>query len=262
VRASRPRHPGATLGSRLTFRDVDSKIVSLDADVLLWRRFVLTASGGWGEPDGGDLIDEDFVNGVNFSLTRSSIDDGRSYFANLNAGIRIAEYWADHDKRYGFVDVLVGYQWWQGAYVAFGVAPGGIPTTTKAITETWTWHGVRVGGRAHFPFPYGLGVRGNVFVFPWTSVKIDDVHHLRNDLQHNPSAALDATGGFGFQLEGAVTYTFWRGLGAEAGYRYSQVKIKGGDLTSRPVGASDLDLHLKEVSTERHGPFVGLYYRF
>jgi hypothetical protein len=257
-----PIVPGVTGGSRLTFRDISSKVVSVDADVLLWRKFVLTASGGWGAVDGGDLIDEDFVNGVNFSRTRSSIDDGRTYFANLHGGIRLAEYWADTDKRYGFVDLLVGYQWWQDKYVAFGVSPGGIPTSTKAITETWTWHGVRVGGRSYFPFPYGLGVRGNVFFFPWTSVQIDDIHPLRTDLKHNPSVALDAAGGFGFQLEGAITYTFWRGLGVEAGYRYWQVKIKGGDVAFRPVGAPESDLHLKEVSSERHGPFVGLYYRF
>jgi len=108
-----PIVPGFTGGSRLHFTDVTSTIASVDADLVLWRRFVLTATGGWGTPDSGDLIDEDFINGANFSRTRSSIDDGHVYFANLNAGFRLAEYWAHADKRHGFVDLLVGYQWWQ-----------------------------------------------------------------------------------------------------------------------------------------------------
>jgi hypothetical protein len=261
-----PFFPGTFGGSRLTFRDVTSNIVSVDADLLLWRRLVLTAAGGWGTADGGELIDEDLITGVNFSRTRSSIDDGHVYFGNINAGFRIFD-WVDHEKRHGFVDLLVGYQYWQEKYVAFGIVDllgftGNAPTSTKVITETWTWHSLRVGGRTYFPFPYGLGVRASGFVLPWSSVEVEDIHHLRTDLRQNPSVVTDATGGFGWQLEGAITYTFWRGLGVEAGYRHWKVKITGGDTTFRPVGAAQSELNLKEASTERGGPFVGLYYRF
>ena len=261
-----PIFPGVSGGSRLTFRDVTSKIASVDADVLLWNRVVLTASGGWGQTDSGDLIDEDFIVGTNFSRTRSAIDDGRVYFANINAGIRLAD-WLDAEKRHGFVDLLVGYQWWQEKYEAFGVVDflgftGDVPRNTKVITETWTWHSLRVGGRAFFPFPYGIGVRASGFVMPWSSVEVEDVHHLRTDLRQNPSIVLEATGGFGWQLEGAITYTFWRGLGVEAGYRHWKLEMKSGNATFRPVGGGESEQDLRKASTERGGPFVGLYWRF
>ena len=258
--------PGVSGGSRLTFRDVTSKIVSVDGDLLLWKRLVLTASGGWGQTDGGDLIDEDFIVGTNFSRTRSAIDDGRIYFANVNAGFRLAD-WVDSDRRHGFVDLLVGYQWWREKYEAFGLVDflgftGDEPRSVKVITETWTWHSLRVGGRAYFPFPYGLGLRGSGFVLPWSAVEVEDIHHLRTDLRQNPSVRSEATGGFGWQLEAALTYTFWRGLGVEAGYRYWKVEIKSGDAKFRPVGAPSSDEEVRRISTERGGPFVGLYYRF
>jgi hypothetical protein len=258
--------PGVSGGSRLTFRDVTSNIVSIDADVLLWRRLVLTAAGGWGQTDGGDLIDEDFIVGTNFSRTRSAIDDGHIYFANVNAGLRLAD-WRNAEQRHGFLDLLVGYQWWREKYEAFGIVDflgftGDEPRSTKVITETWTWHSVRVGGRAFFPFPYGFGVRASGFVLPWSFVRVEDIHHLRTDLRQNPSVVTEATGGFGWQLEAAITYTFWRGLGVEAGYRHWKLEIKQGDATFRPVGAPSSEQDLREASTERGGPFVGLYWRF
>jgi outer membrane protein Pom len=258
--------PGISGGSRLTFKDVTSNLVTVDADVVLWRRLVLVASGGWGQANDGDLIDEDFILGTNFSRTRSAIDDGRVYFGTIDAGYRLSD-WTDAVGRRGFVDLLVGYQYWQEKYEAFGIVDflgftGNEPRSTKVITETWTWHSLRIGGRAYFPFPYGLGVRGSAFVMPWNSVEVEDIHHLRTDLRQNPSIVLDGTGGFGWQLEGAITYTFWRGLGVEAGYRHWSVEMKSGDATFRPVNAGESDEDLRKVRTQRGGPFVGLYWRF
>jgi hypothetical protein len=258
--------PGVSGGSRLTFRDVGSKIVSVDADLLLWRRLVLTASGGWGQPDDGDLIDEDFIVGENFSRTRSAVDDGHIYFGTINAGFRLVD-WRDAEKRYGFVDLLAGYQYWQEKYEAFGLADfigftGEVSRTTKVITETWTWHSLRVGGRAFFPFPWGLGLRASGFVLPWSSVRVEDTHHLRTDLRQNPSVVSDATGGFGWQLEAAITYTFWRGLGVEAGYRYWNLQIKSGDVKFRFSDGQSAEEEVRRIRTERGGPFVGLFYRF
>ena len=50
-------------------------------------------------------------------------------------------------------------------------------------------------------------------------MRVEDTHHLRGDLRQDPSVVTEGTGGFGYQVEGALTYTFWRGLGVEAGYR-------------------------------------------
>jgi hypothetical protein len=258
--------PGIFGGSRLKFRDVTSNIFGADGDLVLWNRLVLTAAGGWGTPDGGDLIDEDLISGVNFSRTRSRIDDGHIYFGNVAIGYRLAD-WVHPAPRRGFLDLLIGYQYWQEEYEAFGLADflgftGEVPQNTKVITHTWTWHSVRVGGRAFFPFPYGLGVRASGFVLPWSSARVEDVHHLRTDLAQNPSVLTEATGGFGWQLEGAITWTFWQGLGVEAGYRHWKIRLTDGNATFRAANGESSELEIKELSTERGGPFVGLYWRF
>jgi len=258
--------PGIFGGSRLTFRDVTSNVFGVDGDLVLWNRLVLIAAGGYGTPDGGDLIDEDFITGVNFSRTRSTTDDGHIYFGNVAVGYRLVD-WVYPAPRRGFVDLLVGYQYWQEKYEAFGIVDflgftGDEPRSTKVITHTWTWHSVRVGGRAFFPFPYGLGVRASGFVMPWSSARVEDIHHLRTDLRQNPSVLTEASGGFGWQLEAAITWNFWRNLGVEAGYRHWKIKLTDGDATFRPVNASSADLEIKELSSERGGPFVGLYWRF
>jgi hypothetical protein len=259
--------PGLGGGSRLRFRDIEAKIIGIDADQV-WKRLVVTAAAGWGQVDGGTLVDEDFVDGFEFSRTRSPLDDGSVYFANLNVGARVVE-WRDFSQRHGFLDVLVGYQYWREKYEAFGARDelgfigGDISRDIRVITHTWTWHGPRIGGRAYVPLYQGLGARVNAFILPWLFVEVEDVHHLRTDLRQNPSVKSDASGGFGWQVEAALTYTFWRGLGVEAGYRWWSFEINNdGDATFRPVGASTADLDLKEVSTRRGGPFFGLYYRF
>ena len=101
---------------------------------------MLTAGGSWGTPDGGDLIDEDLISGVNFSRTGSTIGDGHIYFGNAAVGYRLAD-WVHPAPCRGFVDLLIGYQYWQEEYEAFGIADflgftGEAPHSTKVITHT------------------------------------------------------------------------------------------------------------------------------
>jgi hypothetical protein len=211
-------------------------------------------------------MDEDFfVGSPNFSSTRSSIDDGSLYFGNVNAGARIFQ-WRDFEGRYGFLDILAGYQWWQEEYEAFGLSDelgfGDLPPSVKVITETWTWQSARIGARALVPFPYGFTVRGGVFYLPWSQVEVEDRHHLRPDLQQNPSIVLEGTGGSGWQAEVAVGYTFWKGLGIEAGYRFWEIKMDEGDISFRGIAGTSPDFGVEEIRTRRHGFFGALYYRF
>lgn len=263
--------PPLLLGSQLRWRDIEGPVYSLEGD-FVWRRLVLTAAGGWGSVESGNLIDDDFVRntGSLLSSTRSTVDDGSIYYANINFGWRAVE-WRDSKQRKGFLDLLAGYRWWHERYEAFGILTlaasasfpaSNQPSSVKVITHEWTWQSVRVGGRAYFPFPRGVGVRGAAFFFPRSSLEVEDTHHLRTDLRQDPSIVTKGTGGFGYQVEGALTYTFWRGLGAEAGYRHWQVALSDGDVQFRNVTGSGPKLPLREASSERSGFFAGLYYRF
>jgi len=257
--------PGLNGGSKLHWRDIEAPIYSVDGEVI-WRRLVAIAAGGWGSIESGTFIDDDFFSdGPLFSRTRSTADDGSVYYGNVALGWRALE-WRDFEERQGFLDLLAGYQWWREKYEAFGavnlVGPIEIASNVKVITHKWTWQSIRVGGRVFVPLPAGFGARVSAFFLPWSSVRLEDTHHLRTDLRQDPSSVTEATGGFGYQVEAAVTYTFWRGLGAEAGYRRWQIDMHDGDVSTRAVDVSVPKVGLRDASIVRDGFFVGLYYRF
>lgn len=214
-------------------------------------------AGGYGTVESGNFTDDDFFRtaGGLFSRTRSTVDDGNVYYVNVSLGGRVIE-WRDFEGRKGFVDALGGYQWWREKYEAFGLvnlvgSSPNLPSSIKGITHEWTWQSVRIGGRAYVPLPVGFGARVNAFFLPWSSLRLEDTHHLRTDLQQNPSVVTEGTGGFGYQVESAMTYTLWQWLGVEAGYRHWQVTLKDGDVRFRPVGTSFPKFELRKASTER-----------
>lgn len=260
-----PLLPGVLGGSKLHWRDIEAPIYSLEGD-FVWRKFVATAGGGWGTVESGRFIDDDFVaGGPLFSRTRSTVDDGSVYYGNVALGWRAVE-WRDFERRKGYLDLLAGYQWWREKYEAFGLSDlltsEGIASNVKVITHEWTWQSIRIGGRTYIPFPAGFGARVAAFFLPWTSVRLEDTHHLRTDLRQNPSSVTEGTGGLGYQVEAALSYTFWRGLGVEAGYRRWQISLHNGDVKTRAVNGSLPKVDLKNASIERSGLFAGLYYRF
>ncbi len=266
-----PVGAGLFIGSKLHWKDIEAQVYSIEGD-LVWRRVVLTAAAGWGSVESGTLIDDDFVVGFApiLSRTRSPVDDGSVYYGNVAAGWRAVE-WRDFENRRGHLDVLAGYQWWREKYEASGIftlaeselLPGAaVPSSVRVITHEWTWHSVRLGGRVFVPLPLGFGARIVAFILPWSSLRVEDTHHLREDLRQNPSVLTEANGGFGYQIEAALTYTFWKGLGVEGGYRRWEVNFDEGDARFRPVGGSSAVFDLKDGSSMRHGFFAGLYYRF
>jgi len=90
---------------------------------------------------------------------------------------------------------------------------------------------------------------------------VDDVHHKRSDLLHDPSFHDEAGGGVGVQLDAGITYRVWRGLSVEVGYQYWWIKSGEGTSTARtPDG--DFDGKLLENKTERLGPYLSVQYRF
>lgn len=221
--------------SELTWRGVDSLVQEVNGD-LVWKRFVLMGSVGWGGIDEGVLIDEDFVFSDRvgrFSRTRSSVKDDGLFYATGDLGVRIFR-WKDEKRGLpGFFDLFIGYQYWHEKYVAFGatgildLTSFGIPIVTdnvvagmpKVITHDYLWHSFRVGVRQEAPLFAGIRLKGKFVLIPYSWFVLKDVHHLRTDLKRNPSFRDEAEGGFGVEADFALTTTLWKGLSVEAGYR-------------------------------------------
>ncbi len=263
--------------SELRWRGVDSVVPEVNAE-LVWKRLVLMGSVGWGGISEGVLIDDDFAfsdRQGRWSHTRSSVNDDGLFYVNADIGVRFLTWSGPAKTPPGYADLFVGYQYWHEKYVAFGATgildlnPFGIPivldntapSNVKVITEDYFWHSLRVGFREQVPIYAGLSFKAKAVFLPWSSSRLEDVHHLRDDLKRNPSFLSKANGGFGVQLDGALTYAVWRGLSIEAGYQYWRIDSGGGDTFVRGL-TETTKLKLNEMITERYGPYFGLQYRF
>jgi len=253
--------------SELRWRGVDSVVPEVNAE-FVWRRWVFMASLGGGAIKDGVLIDEDFNDtdhDVRISRTRSDAEDTGLFYINADAGYRLLR-WGTPEQP-GFLDGLVGFQYWYERYVAFGATsafPDVVPpisSSARVITQDWNWYSIRLGARTQVPLFAGLSLKARGFVLPWSQTVLDDVHHKRSDLLHDPSFRDEASGGVGVQLDAALAYRVWRGLSVEAGYQYWWIKSAEGTSTAR-TPAGDFEGTLFGNKTERYGPYVGLQYRF
>jgi hypothetical protein len=249
--------------SDLRWRGVDSLVPEVSVDVV-WNRLVGLASVGGGLIDDGVLIDEDFaVNGERIGRTRSSIDDSHLFYASADIGGRVVEWALPAATVGGYIDLLLGYQYWQEHYVAFGATgfPVTVPSGVKAILNEYEWHSLRLGARTRVPIYRGLSLSLRGYVVPWTFLVIEDVHYLRSDLRRDPSFRDEADGGIGWQADGALRYAITRHLSVEAGFQYWKLtSAEGVDIAFTTVGA--FRQRLREASTERYGPFIGVRWRF
>lgn len=257
----------STQTSDLRWRGVDSVVPEVNVDFLL-KRFVVMGSVGGGAIKQGVLIDEDFADSnhdVRVSRTRSDTDDTGLVFVNADVGYRLLQWGAREQP--GFVDGLLGFQYWHERYVAFGATsafPDVVPAVSsdqRAITQNWHWYSLRVGGRTQVPLFGALSLKARAFVLPWSKSVVNDVHPLRADLRHDPSFRDEADGGIGVQADGGLTYRVWRGLSVEAGYQYWRISSGSGTSTAHTI-VGDFDSNLRENRTERHGPYVGVQWRF
>ena len=260
--------------SELRWRGVDSVVQEINAEFVL-KGLVLTSSVGTGGISQGVLIDDDFSQDDRrgrFSHTRSSVTDDGLFYVNADLGFRLYE---ETPRRRYYTDIFVGYQYWHEKYVAFGATgffdftPFGIPivvdnvapSNLKVITHDYFWHSLRVGERMLIPLYTGLGLKVDTVILPWSSSRLEDVHHLRDDLKKDPSFLSEAKGGFGVQLDGGLTWATWWGLSIEAGYRYWRIDSGAGDTFARLL-TGDIKEKLNKIIVERYGPYFGLRYRF
>ena len=257
--------------SELTYSGVNSRIAQGFTDLVLRQipyvtRLVISVNGGYGPLGSGTLRDQDWLGNnrtVPLSDTTSAVTGGHVAHASLDVGWRPLEWRWMNNPLPGGLDLLVGYQFWQEEYSATGVIVNGVQINNlPAITQTNTWNSLRVGSRAFIPVHSYVSLRGSAFLIPWTHYQSDDVHHQRASLAQDPSFRTIATGGLGVQLEGALLLRLWRGLSAEAGYAYWDIKSGSGTTDAFFSNGTGASVPFNQENTRRQGVFFGLNYVF
>ena len=271
---------GVDPATDVRWRGVDALVGEASAD-LTWKRLVWMLSIG-GTPLGdGTLIAEDFARSNRqdrFSVTRSAVESSFIFYVNNDIGVRALEWQqplfgtaAATPKPAGYLDAFIGYQFWREDYVGYGVQGSLIltpsfsvnlaePRSVKFMEHEYSRHSIRIGARGQAPIVGGLSVKGLVAISPYTHTDHEATQFLRTDLR-NPTLS-SSNGGFGVQGEIGLAYAVWRGLSAEAGFRYWRFDSGHGDVVSHATNGTEGRAKLNEAITERYGPYLGASWRF
>lgn len=249
--------------SELRWRGVDAIVPEVNAD-LVWGRFVALGSIGGGAINDGVLIDEDFAaGGARIGRTRSAVDDSHLFYVNADVGARVFDWTNPQAAGRGYVDLLVGFQYWRERYVAFGATgfPVVVGSGVEAIENDYEWRSLRLGARTNVPVYGGFSLSLRGYLVPWSSLVIEDVHLLRSDLRRDPSFRDEADGGIGGQVDAAVKYAVTDRLSVELGFQYWLLTSAEGEQTAFTT-TGEVRQTLKDARSERYGPFVGVRWRF
>lgn len=236
---------------------------------------------GYAGIGGGRLTDNDYLaadRGNPSSVTHSDINGNNMWYVNADAGARMLTF-ADHR---GWLDAFVGFQYWSQQFQAFGVRQvtcttagatvnlgGGqvlCPATTQpnsvlAITNTTNWYTIRTGGQVAYQLARRFGVEFAAALHPVTILDNKDIHHLRSDLQQNPSFSMTGFG-FGADADAGVKFMLVEKLVLNVGYRVWWNRIIDGTLKNHPVGSASQFFPLTQFESLRHGLTAGITYTF
>ena len=75
------------------------------------------------------------------------IEDSHLFYASVDIGGRVLDWTIPNAMRRGYVDLVLGYRYWQEHHVAFGATgfPISVPSGVKAIMNEYEWHSFRLG---------------------------------------------------------------------------------------------------------------------
>lgn len=260
--------------SQLTYKDNNTQIIELTGRVNFAKRWYAQGDIGFSVKfDRGTAIDDDYssVGGQHlWSQTNSDITGSGTQYINLNVAYRAKEF---TDNR-GHLDVFGGVQYWRTQYEATGVrqivcTSSGIPglicnpvgsslVGVLAITNTTHWiNPIHVGADVEYQIVDPVSVTFKGALSPASVVYNEDIHHLRSDLQQDPSFSMWGVG-VGANGEAGLKIILSRHFALTGGYRIWWNRTYAGTWESHPVGASSTQVPLKEFQTIRHGALFGL----
>jgi hypothetical protein len=257
--------------SKLTYKDVGTNVIDLTGKFWFSPKIFGRLNGGFADIGGGRLTDDDFGSGQRlFSRTISNVPDNNMYYINADLGGRVKEF----PNHRGWLDLFGGYQYWHTTYQATGLTqvacdPSAIPSLTCAaagtsgfqgenvITNRTNWHSIRVGASTEYRLTKRLSVLGTLAFIPISVLDNKDVHHLRGDLQQNPSFSMTGYG-VGANVDVGARFMITNHLAANLGYRLYYNRMFSGDLTVHPVAGSSDSFPLTQFESLRHGFTAGL----
>ena len=273
--------------SELIYEDLESNIIELEGEIKLPHRVFLRTQFGFGTINDGRLVDDDFVSAAgatNFgasqsgahriSRTFSNVDGDNIWYLNLDLGFKL---WATPNNDH-FTRVFIGYQHWQEKVVATGVeqvectsftggnpfcnSPGTVTNTgQKVISNEVRWDSLRIGWEGSFRYSKRFWFDADLAYIPFAGLLNRDIHHLRTDLQQDPSFEMDGTGS-GYNLEASLKYSLTKKLFLSAGYKYWKVKVSDGTWKNLPVAGAQTVGNLNTLSSSRQGVKAQLEYIF
>lgn len=251
--------------SKLKYKDSDTHLVGLGAKVYLSRRLYLDGEFGLSvDFDRGSLIDDDYLAGQRlFSRTSSAITGKGTWYVSGNVGYRAAQF----KNNRGYLDVLVGAQYWRTTYEATGVnlivcdplvVLNCNSSVDPAIKNTIHWGTpIQVGGQLQYQIVPHVIANLKVLFSPASLVVNEDIHFQRPDLQHDPSFSMFGVG-LGASAEPSLSVLLTPYLKLTGGYRIMWNRTYYGRLESHPIGSSSDTVPLTEFQTIRHGVTVTL----
>jgi hypothetical protein len=270
--------------SKLIYQDNSTNIAELTVKVPMGSKFFGRVNLGYAGGGGGTLTDNDYLaaDGGDPSLvTQSDLSGNTTLYLNVDGGMRAYTF----PNQRGGVDVFAGFQYWHQQYKAYGVyqlacsaagasvvidppaqtlcTPGAAPVSNSvlAITNTTNWYSIRVGGQVEYQLTRHFGLQGSIALIPASFLDNSDIHHLRTDLQQNPSFSMLGFG-VGADLDAGVKVMIVRNLFFNLGYRFWWNRMLTGTLTTYPVGAASDSFPLTQFQTYRYGATFGISYTF
>lgn len=268
--------------SKLTYKDVGTNVIDLAGTLWFTPKVFGRLNVGFASIGGGRLTDDDYLaadGGNPSSRTSSDLKGDGMWYLNADVGGRVVNF-ANHR---GWLDLFAGLQYWHQQYEAFGVAqiicsnagstidlgggqrlcsPSGPSTSSgiKVITNTTNWYSVRVGGQTEYRLTRRFSVRGSAALLPLSILENKDTHHLRGDLQQNPSISMIGVG-IGANADAGVRFMITKNLGLNVGYRVWWNRTLHGTTTIHSVTGSE-EFPLTQFQSVRHGLTAGLNLTF
>jgi outer membrane protease len=223
--------------------------------------FVKGYAGGGGLWD-GNLKDEDFPPAIApYSATSSSQKFGSLGYGSVDAGLKFVRGPDFH------VGLYAGYHFLRETVSAFGcgqiatnpdVCGGGVPDFVKVITQVNNWHSVRLGIDAAFEFNR-FKLSTDLAVLPYVYLTGSDAHWLRMTpfVAGAFSSPVPEDGnGWGYQLEGLLSYRVSDALSFGVGGRYWHMETTGNThFEGRVVGFNALSQPV-DWKLDNFGAFV------
>ena len=273
--------------SELIYENLKSNIIEIEGEIKLPHKVFLRTQFGFGTINDGRLVDSDFVSAAGatsfnasqsgphrISKSHSNIDDDNMWYLNLDLGFKL---WASKNNDH-ITRVFIGYQHWQEKVVATGEEQiectsfgGGNPfcnspgTVTnvgqKIITNKVRWDSLRIGWEGSFRYSKKFWFDIDLAYIPISGLLNQDIHHLRTDLQQDPSFEMDGTGS-GYNLEAKLKYSLTKQLSLSAGYKYWKIKVSDGTWKNLPVVGTQTIANLNDLSSSRQGVTAQLEYLF